>query len=99
ITLGTPHNGTYTTNWMPTSLSQQMAPDSPLIRQLNRQQPEGVRCATMSAGADLLVLPPTSAQTQFGQNYHFEDLGHTEMLLSLRVMRAVHQFLQDSEVH
>jgi len=98
VTLATPHMGTHATAWMPLPLVRQMSPDSPFLRHLNSlPAPEGVAFTSIVAGGDLLVLPPDNARAPFGQCLHFADLGHTALMLSPEVLRAVHEALGPCE--
>ena len=98
VTLGTPHRGTHASAWLPTTLVRQMAPGSAFLTHLNSlPPPPGVRCTSITAGADLLVLPPSAAAAPFGSTYDFDGLGHTGMLLSVPVLRTVYQALDTPE--
>jgi triacylglycerol lipase len=98
VTLATPHMGTHATAWMPLPLVQQMAPKSPFLQHLNGlPEPEGVDFSSIGAGADVLVLPPENARAPFGAYAQFDQLGHTGLMLSPNVLRAVHEALGPCE--
>lgn len=62
ITLGTPHQGSHAAAWMPTPLVSQLRPGGPFLAHLNQlPPPPGVRCISLAARDDLMVLPPSHA--------------------------------------
>ncbi len=98
VTLATPHLGTYATAWIPMALVRQMAPTSPFIEHINSlPAPSDVTFTSIGAGVDLLVLPPDNARAPFGSYLHFDDLGHTALMLSPAVLKAVHEALGPCE--
>lgn len=95
ITLGSPHQGTHGSTWLPTSIGSQLHPESPFIQRLNSlPPPEGVTCTSIAGGKDLLVMPPSLSHTPFGDNITYDDLGHLDMMLSPRVLRLVRRRLE-----
>ena len=94
VTIGTPHQGTHSAHYLPSTAVTQMRPGSEFLAQLNAQvAPPGVRCLSIAGDEDILVLPRSSAACHFGDAIMFERLGHGGLLLSPRVFRAVHEFL------
>jgi triacylglycerol lipase len=90
ITLGTPHCGTHSANFVPTPLVRQLLPDAPFIRHLNSlPAPAGVEVTSIVAGRDLLVQPTEAARCPFGRELRFPDLGHVELLFRPEVFAAV----------
>jgi len=95
VTLGAPHAGTHASIYVPTRLVRELHPESELIRGLSQDPPpRGVRCLSIAAGRDLMVLPAEAAFAPFGERSTHDDLGHLELLLSPRVFREVHDFLE-----
>ena len=94
VTLATPHAGTHSSIYLPTRISSQLRPESPLLRFLDTlPPPAGVRCTSIAAGRDLVVVPGPSAVAPFGETEHFDDLGHLDLLLSPRVFRSIRSAL------
>jgi triacylglycerol esterase/lipase EstA (alpha/beta hydrolase family) len=94
VTLATPHMGTHATAYLPTPLVRQMSPGSSFLEHLNSlEPPRGVQCTSISAGDDVIVLPPRAAALPFGTSLHVEGVGHTGLLLSPRVLAAVKRSL------
>lgn len=96
VTLGTPHQGTHATTYLPTPLVRQMTPGSPFLQHLDALPPP--RCQVMSLGVDgdAIILPPTACRAPFGTYHHLPGLGHTAMLCSPRVLRRVFHALGPS---
>lgn len=94
ITLATPHGGTYASVYVPTRIVSELSPGSALLQRLDsRPPPDPVRCLSISAGRDLMVLPSERSFAPFGERLAFDDLGHLDVLLSPRVFEAVQRFL------
>lgn len=95
VTLGTPHRGTYPSWYAPSAMLQQLRPDSPFIAYLDSLPPPvRTRCVSIGAVSDHLVVPGTSAHAPFGEHVPlFDDVGHSTMLLSPAVFRAVERAL------
>ncbi|MCO4746266.1 MAG: alpha/beta fold hydrolase [Proteobacteria bacterium] len=89
VTLGTPHQGTHATAYLPTPLVRQMSPGSPFIRYLESLPDPNCLCTSIGVEGDAIVLPPQASQAPFGNYHHFDGLGHTAMLLSPQVLRRV----------
>ena len=94
VTLGTPHRGTHAANFVPAALVRQLLPDAPFIRRLNALPAlDGVDVTSITAGRDVLVQPTDAARCPFGQQRHFPELGHVELLFRPEVFAAVHAAL------
>lgn len=94
ITLATPHGGTHASVYVPTRLVSDLRPASPFLEKLDAlPPPENVRCLSIAAGRDLMVLPASHSLAPFGEHLSFDDLGHLDLLLSPRVFDAVQRFL------
>lgn len=89
ITLGTPHAGSYAALWAPSAFVRQLDPEGPFIRHLATLPPPRVTCLSVVGGSDAMVLPRESAACPFGEIRRFARMGHTGMLLSPQVFRAV----------
>jgi len=95
ITLGTPHLGTHSANFIPAALVRQLLPEAPFIQHLNSlPAPDGVDVTSIIAGRDLLVQPVDAARCPFGRERHFPELGHLELLFRPEVFAAVEAALQ-----
>jgi triacylglycerol lipase len=90
ITLGTPHHGSHAANFIPSALVRQLLPAGPFLQHLNSlPPPQGVEVTSIVAGRDLLVQPIESAVCPFGENVHFDEIGHLELLFRPEVMTEV----------
>jgi len=90
ITLATPHCGTYSSAFIPTSLVRQLKPDGVFISYLNSlPSPEGLTVTSFGARDDVIILPAESSLCPFGDGHIFDNLGHISLLLSPRVFSAV----------
>jgi len=90
ITLGTPHKGTHSANFIPAPLVRQLLPDAPFIRHLNSlSAPEGVNATSIIAGRDLLIQPIEAARCPFGREVRFPEFGHLELLFRPEVFATV----------
>jgi triacylglycerol lipase len=99
VTLGTPHHGTHAAAYVPTRLGFELRPNSALLQRLDAlPPPDGVRCLSVAAGRDLMILPAENACAPFGENVAFDDLGHLSMLLSPRVFSTVGRFLAQPDL-
>jgi len=97
ITLGTPHHGTHSANFIPSAFVRQLLPESPFLQHLNAQPaPEGLHATSIVAGRDLLIQPVASASCPFGDSVVFDDLGHVELLFRPRVFAEIEARLSPS---
>jgi pimeloyl-ACP methyl ester carboxylesterase len=98
ITLGTPHQGTYSSYWVPSRVGRELRPDSPLVARLRalRQRAQSVRFLSIVAGSDNLVVPRVFATHE--DVVRVPDLGHSGMLFSPRVFRIVARRLLEPSV-
>ena len=89
ITLGTPHQGTYNSYWLPSRVGRELRPDSRLLARLeaSRREAERVRFLSVIAGSDNLVLPRIFSA--YDEEVRIPDLGHVGVLFSPRVLRLV----------
>lgn len=89
VTLATPHHGTSSAHLLPAA--RELRPGSPLLRRLEATAGalEGVRLTTVSAGGDLMVLPPDRALLEQSDAHRVDELGHNGLLFSPRVFRIV----------
>ncbi|MDP2342624.1 MAG: alpha/beta fold hydrolase [Deltaproteobacteria bacterium] len=91
VTLGTPHGGTYPSVYAPSAMLQQLRPDGAFLKHLTSLPPPAhTRFTSIGARSDHLVVPSEHAFAPFGERVPlFEDLGHSTLLLSPSVFRAV----------
>jgi triacylglycerol lipase len=95
ITIATPHGGTYASAYMPTRVVSHLRPKSAFLEELDALScPPGLRCLSIAAGRDLMVLPAEASYAPFGDVLRFDDLGHLDVLLSPRVFHAIAGFLE-----
>jgi triacylglycerol lipase len=99
ITLGTPHRGTYSSVYGPTPMLQQLKPDGAFVRFLDAlPAPTRTKFVTMGAASDHLIVPSSSSHAPFGERVPlFQGVGHTTLLLSPTVMRAVTRALPPAD--
>ncbi len=98
VTLGTPHQGTYNSYWVPSRIGRELRPDSPLIERLNASVEDSrpVRFLSITGGTDNIVLPRVFAS--HADELHLPDLGHLGVLFSPRVFQAVaDRLLEDTD--
>lgn len=97
VTLASPHRGTYSSVYVPTPLVSQLRPGSAFLDHLDALAvPKDVQITSVAVGRDLIVVPGEHALAPFGRHVSFDDLGHVDMLLSLRVFQTVHEALEAS---
>jgi pimeloyl-ACP methyl ester carboxylesterase len=89
ITLGTPHQGTYSSYWVASRVGRDLRPDSALVARLSalRERARPVRFLSIVAGSDNLVVPRVFATHE--EIVRVPDLGHCGLLFSPRVYRIV----------
>jgi pimeloyl-ACP methyl ester carboxylesterase len=93
VTLGTPHQGTYNSYWVPSRVGGELRPDSALLARLrtSASQANQLRFLSVAGGSDNIVIPRVFAHHQ--QEVHLPDLGHLGLLFSPRVFRLVADWL------
>lgn len=96
VTLGTPHRGTFPSVYGPSAMLQQLRPGGSFLRYLDSlPAPARTRFVSMGATSDHLVVPSEAAFAPFGEHVPlFDDVGHSTMLLSPTVFRAVARALE-----
>ncbi|MCO4795455.1 MAG: alpha/beta fold hydrolase [Bacteriovoracaceae bacterium] len=94
ITLGTPHKGTYNAYWLPTQVGTELRPDSELLRKLHETEvnSSSVDFYSITGNSDNIILPRES--TEHGENINIPGVGHSGLLVSIRVMKEVAKFLE-----
>jgi pimeloyl-ACP methyl ester carboxylesterase len=97
ITVATPHYGSHVASWLPTTLGAQLRPDGPFLRKLNTlPPPRDVRCLSLVAGKDQIVLPPRHAAAPFGEEMVLPHHGHLDAMVSRRLFVKTHGILTDT---
>jgi triacylglycerol lipase len=97
ITLSSPHRGTYGAYWVASRVGRELRPDSLLLQRLasTRAAAASVKLTSIVAGSDNIVFPRVFAAHDdvavmaADELVHVPDIGHTGMLFSPRVLRAV----------
>jgi triacylglycerol lipase len=102
VTLGTPHEGTYTAYLGPLRTLAQLRPESWVMRRLRLgARPSSVRWVAFYSNLDELVSPVHSAMLCHpgleAVNILVKDHGHLSLMLSPQVARAVADQLQAAE--
>ncbi len=90
VTLGAPHHGTYTAYALPTRLTSQLRPNSPLMQELDRPVPHcRTRFIAYWSDADQMILPQRNAALHHPdlsvRNIALHGVGH----VSLPIVRDV----------
>ncbi|MDP8978442.1 MAG: alpha/beta fold hydrolase [Actinomycetota bacterium] len=98
VTLGTPHDGTYTAAWGVGPAALDMAYRSPLLERLRAgARRADVRYISYYSDLDVWVVPAVSAKLTVpaleATNVRVRDIGHLSMLLSGEVIRSVVDYL------
>lgn len=94
VTLGTPHHGTYTAYLVPSRLTRQLRPGSPLIRELELPAPGcRTRFIVYWSDADQLVLPQGNAALRHGdlrvRNIGLHGVGHVSLPIVGSVVHGI----------
>ncbi|MBW3601447.1 MAG: alpha/beta fold hydrolase [Actinobacteria bacterium] len=98
VTLGTPHDGTYTAAMGVGPAALDMVYRSPLLERLRAgARPSDVRYVAYYSDLDAWVVPAVSAKLTVpalqATNVRVRDIGHLSMLLSAEVIRSVVGYL------
>jgi triacylglycerol esterase/lipase EstA (alpha/beta hydrolase family) len=91
FTISTPHRGTYSSYWAPTTVGRQMRPGSDFLARLNdpsRRAP-GVRFYSLWAGMDLMVLPRENSIYPEGDDACIRGAGHSGILIHPETMKLI----------
>lgn len=97
VTIGTPHQGSHATAWMPTRIISQLTPGGPFLTYLDSlPPPRGVRCVSIAPGDDLMVLPARAALWEHAEHEVYEGTGHLDVLLKPRLFRQVGDILEQA---
>lgn len=91
ITLATPHQGTYAAHYANTPLTVPLRPDSPLIRDLNAEDPTGfgVRIVCVCSDRDVYVVPADNMRCPGAECVRVPGTSHTRHLTSPEVFHIV----------
>ncbi len=93
VTLGTPWKGTRMAVFDRGALATETVLDAPLLDDL---APPPVPTTSVWSADDPVVIPSSSALPDGADSVHIESAGHTDMLVSARVFRAVAAALDPS---
>ena len=97
VTLGTPHQGTYSARYAGTKLTKGLRPDSELIKKINRRKlPPGIRVVTFWSKNDLMILPPESATLEGAEQVDVSPFTHLSYLIDPKSWSSVHRTLEKS---
>lgn len=95
VTMGSPHQGTWSARYASTANIKDLRPDSDLVHRLNsRPWPRSVRVVNFFSTSDLLVVPPESALTKGAEAVDMSPFTHYSYLLDRRCWARVHEALQ-----
>lgn len=97
VTIATPLSGTPIARLGLGPNAREMEPNSPLVRELQvaLSQKRGIRFHHIASKRDHLVIPGSSAALLTNNHFIFEDVGHTGLLFSQRVIQKIHAWLQN----
>lgn len=99
VTLGTPHHGTYAARYAATAQTIDLRPNSDVLRTLASQVPwpprPGLpRLVALWSDADMLLLPPESAQMPGAQNVELKGSTHLSYLIDPAAWQKVWEVLE-----
>ncbi|MEW6440873.1 MAG: alpha/beta fold hydrolase [bacterium] len=99
VTLAAMHQGTYAAHYANTPLTRSLRPESPLIQDLNRDDPECYprRFFSICTDCDVYVVPAESMRHPFAENIYLPRISHAQHLVSPKVFRVVSSFLEPCE--
>ena len=90
VTIGTPHRGSKLAPFAVSRLGRNLLPGSALLERLNGAPlPDGVRFTAIYSRHDNIIVPPENARLEGGDNVELDGMGHTSLLFSGQVARAV----------
>ena len=94
VTRGSPHYGTRVARYVRrTELTAQLREGSELVERMKTLAvPEGVRALSVAAKSDQLVRPWHTALMPFGEHLVIEQMTHSSLLYSRRVMPVLREF-------
>jgi len=100
ITLGTPHHGTHIARYAATDITLELRPTSETIAALDEQlpwpgPPSHPRLVALWSGADVILLPHTSATVEGATNLEMEGVTHYGYLIRPSCWRTVLDVLDD----
>jgi len=91
VSISGPHHGTLLAFFRANEGARQMRPDSPLLRDLARDEGEwgGVEAVSLWTPLDLMIVPPASSRLRGARHRAFPVVAHPLMLHDPRVLDAV----------
>lgn len=97
VTIGTPHNGTWSAYVLDSPGVRSMRPGSAFLEDLNRDigMLDGVLLASIWTPFDLMIVPATSSRVPVGRSILVGTLLHPLLVRDRRVMRLVLDILHD----
>ena len=95
ITIGSPHQGTWSAHFLPRDGARQMRPGSRFLRDLNRDadQLTRLKVASIWTPYDFMIVPGGSARLAGSSTYRVPVFAHAFMLRDARVLALVHKLL------
>ena len=99
ITIGSPHNGTWTAYVRSSPGVRQMRPGSAFLQDLNGDIAalDPVRVTSIWTPFDLMILPAASSRFNGARNIRINVGAHPLMVRDRRVLELVHQLLAEDE--
>jgi triacylglycerol lipase len=96
ITLGTPHDGTWTAKFSHTANGAQMKKNSAWLNHLseNEKKPQNVQFACFYSNCDNIVFPVSSAKLEGADNRMVRNRGHIDMAHDPEVINACWVLMQ-----
>jgi len=91
VTMATPHQGTHAAQYVNTTLTRSLRPDSDVIRDLNTDDRSGypVRFFSICSNRDVYVVPAKGMAHPHAENVFLPDVSHSQHLVSPQVFRVV----------
>jgi pimeloyl-ACP methyl ester carboxylesterase len=97
ITLGSPHQGTYSARLLNTTTLRDLRPDSALMRNLRRKKwPPKTRGITLWSRSDLMVVPHESATLPGTTAIEMTPFTHYSYLIDPKCWKVVHEAVSAS---
>ncbi|MFA7665827.1 MAG: alpha/beta fold hydrolase [Burkholderiaceae bacterium] len=98
ITLGSPHQGTWSARFGLGRNARQMEPESPWLRHLAERETPAIRArfTVILTVHDGIVMPPALLQLPGARHHAFAGIGHLQLAQSARVIDFVARRLADA---
>jgi pimeloyl-ACP methyl ester carboxylesterase len=103
MTLGSPHEGTYSAWAGRGRAARDLRPGSDLMQKLRKAPPSNVRFFSYYSNLDAMIIPASNAKLTVpglrATNILIKDLGHMSLLISQQLMRSIVDALWHLDAH